>query len=112
MNWRAEVRARQALRRRRFYLLLAALYVVWFGVAALGHWAWTAAFGYDPSRRDAFAAQTAFALVGEALTVLFIRYGPALPFRGKSPEEEAAAAFLEGRDVRSDDGRFEHDLKP
>ena len=35
-----------------------------------------------------------------------------LAFKGKAPEEVAADAFFQAKDVRSDDNRFEDDLKP
>ena len=109
MDWQKAVRKQQTARRRAFFLRLALLLVVWFGLAILGWFAWAYLLRSTPPVQGAVAA---FAALGGILTALFGHFGPTLPFRGRAPEEVAAQAFLAGGDIRYDDDQYEPDLKP
>ena len=108
MDWRQAVRRRQKLRRREFFLSLVVMYALWFGLFGVAWFAWAKVFDAAPHPN---LALTVFLALGGSLVSAFVRYGPALPFKGKAPEEVAAEAFLAGKDVRYDDGQYEPDLK-
>lgn len=50
--------------------------------------------------------------IGTIISAGMDKWVAPLPFKGKAPEEAAAEAFFQAKDVRSDDNRFENDLKP
>jgi hypothetical protein len=103
-RWLDDVRRRHALRRTQYGLAAGGVLLVWLAVSVAAFVIWTLTFRHGPSPRMALAA---FEAVGSGLVAIFVRYGPVLPFRGKPPEEIAAEAFLAGKDVRSDDGKFD-----
>jgi hypothetical protein len=105
-NWRDDVRRRNNRRRAHYALMAGGVLLAWLAVSLAAFVAWTLTFRHGPSPRAALAA---FEAVGSGLVAAFIRYGPIQPFRGKTPEEAAAEAFLAGKDVRSDDGKFDLD---
>ena len=109
MDWRQEARDRQQTKRREFFLSVIGLYALWFGLSGLGWFAWIKIFHAEPSPRLILSV---FVALGGCLVAIFVKYGPALPFQGKAPEEAAAEAFLSGKDVRYDDDTYEADLKP
>jgi len=107
-DWRSQVRRRQAARRFAFSISLALLFAVWLMATGLAWWAHTVLLG-PPSGLRVLAMYLAS---GGGLSVVFQKWGPTLPFRGRAPEEEAARAFFAGEDVRSDDEKFEPGLEP
>lgn len=108
MNWQRGARRRQSARRLGFFAALTLFFLTWIGTAALAGWVYGFAFGPISERRLA----EMFVGIGAVLSAVFLKWGPTLPFAGRAPEEEAARAFFAGEDVRSDDDRFETDLKP
>lgn len=50
--------------------------------------------------------------IGTVISAAMAKWVAPLPFKGKAPEEVAAEAFFAGKEVRSDDNRFEDDLRP
>lgn len=108
-SWAKPARRQQTFRRVGFFAAVVGLFVVWFGLTGLAWWLWFAIFGRHPS--DALGLAV-FGGLEAVLFAGFLRFGPTLPFRGKAPEEAAAEAFLAKSEVRSDDNRFERDLKP
>jgi hypothetical protein len=50
--------------------------------------------------------------IGTVISAAIAKWVTPLPFKGKAPEEVAAEAFFAGKDVRSDDNRFEDDMRP
>ena len=103
-NWRDDVRRRNSRRRAQYALMVGGVLLAWLAVSLAAFVTWTLTFRLGPSPRAALAA---FEAVGSGLVAAFVRYGPVQPFRGKTPEEVAAEAFLAGKDVRSDDGKFD-----
>lgn len=106
IDWRADVRRRYGLRRIRYILMAGGVLLVWLIVSLAAFVTWTLTFRHGPSPRATLAA---FEAIGSGLVAAFVRYGPIQPLRAKPPEEVAAEAFLAGRDVRSDDGKFDLD---
>jgi hypothetical protein len=82
--------------------------VGWFGAAGAGFWAWAEVIGRPPSDGTVKAAILG---LGEAVLLFSSRFSPHYPFKGRSPEEVAAEAFLSKEDVRSDDHAFEDSLR-
>ncbi|MES2834259.1 MAG: hypothetical protein V4707_06085 [Pseudomonadota bacterium] len=76
--------------------------LIWWLVAKL-------AFGIVLSGPLFLAGVTA---IGTIILAAMSKWVPPLPFKGKAPEEVAAEAFFQAKDVRSDDNRFEDDLQP
>lgn len=111
MNWKTRVRVRQAWRRLQMLptlLLLAGLTTALVLSFPIG---WAIIFG-EPPRRVGALAEALMIGAGTALSAVATRLRLYLPFRGKAPEEAAAAAFFAKEDVRSDDHAFERDLEP
>lgn len=109
MQWVKTARRKQSLKRLRFFgwtaVALAVQTVailVWWLVAKL-------VFGIVLSAPLFLAGVTA---IGTVIFSAMSKWVAPLPFTGKAPEEVAAEAFFQTKDVRSDDNLFEDDLKP
>jgi len=109
MQWVRTARRKQSLRRLRFFGWMAVALAVqtvailtWWLVAKL-------VSGFVLSGPLFLAGVTAVVTV---ISAAMSKWVAPLPFKGKAPEEAAAEAFFQAKDVRSDDNRFEDDLKP
>lgn len=109
MQWVKTARRKQSLKRVRFFGWMAVALAVqtvailiWWLVAKL-------VFGFVLSAPLFLAGVTG---IGTAILAAMSKWVAPLPFKGKAPEEVAAEAFFQAKDVRSDDNRFEAQLKP
>jgi len=103
MGWVQKVRRRRAGKRGVFLVVLTFMMAAWFALTAGGILAYALVTGEWIGEWQAIGW---FTLLGSAFVWWFRRYGPVEPMPGKTPEEHAADAFFERRDVRSGDQVF------
>ena len=108
MQWVKTARRKQSVRRLRFFGWLS----VALAVQTVAIFIWWLVAKLAPGTVPAPLFLAGVTAIGTVIFAAMSKWAAPLPFKGKAPEEAAAEAFFQAKDVRSDDNRFEDDLKP